>query len=306
MNFKAWLVGVGTAVMIGGTGVAAVAQAQADDITLTDGRVVHGQIVMESKDTVVLQMGASHRSFARNFISKIAYGDGGAPVGGAGPSPAAAEAPEAPAQQDLASGLSAQYQVPLKEVLWVRAQGVSDADLPMVFMVAANAQVAPAKVVALLLAGQTWDAIESHFSIQPSGVYYEDEPWGVDPCYEPALVLAPGWDGYWGDGYWGGGWGGHRWHGGWNGGGWNGWHGGGHWNGGHGTGQWNGRGGPWNGGSRGGQGWRGGRIGTPAPGGGASHWSMGGSARGSGGWGGGGRSVGGGGGGGRSEASHGR
>jgi hypothetical protein len=258
-------------------------------------------------------MGASHRSFARNFISKIAYGDGEAPAGEAGPTqdPGAAPdsaAPAASGQEDLASGLSAQYQVPLKEVLWVRAQGVSDADLPVVFMVAASAQVTPAKVVALLLAGESWEAIESQFSMQPSGIYYQDEPWGLDPCYDPALVWGAGWGGYWGAGYWGGG--------SWHGGGWNGWHGGGHWNGGHGGGwngwhgtghgggQWNGGNGHWNGG------FHGDRIGSPGPASGwrgGSHGSMGGPAHGFGGWGGGGGRAGGGGGGsGRSGGSHGR
>jgi len=201
--------------------------ADADTVTLKDGRVLKGSIVEERSATVVMLVEGSRRSFGRDFIAKIAYGDG--PDAGAGQAsgpPEGAEVPEgaeaadqagAPSTavpavpgEDLLTALSVRYRVPVSDVAWVRAQGIPDADLPLVFMVAATARVVPRRVVKLYLEGLSWDQIEASFQMQPDGVY---EQWddGIDYPYDddPGLDGWDVWGGYGlGLGY-GGGWGGH-------------------------------------------------------------------------------------------------
>jgi hypothetical protein len=170
-------------------------RADADTVTLKDGRVLKGQIMEERSATVLMLVGGTKRSFGRDFIAKIAYGDG-ADAGGdqASAPPEAHDAvdqlggpgttvPAAPGG-DLLTALSVRYRVPVGDVAWVRAQGVPDADLSLVFMVAATAQVVPRRVVKLYLEGLSWDQIEASFQIQPDDVYYQSDD-GVDyPNYE--------------------------------------------------------------------------------------------------------------------------
>jgi hypothetical protein len=199
-----------------------------DTVTLKDGRVVQGQVVEERKDTLVLTVRGVRRSFGRDFIAKVSYGSGPeagvegsvGPDEGAGPGDAegpSGAVPHAPTE-DLATALSVRYRVPLGDVLWVRRQGVSDADLPLVFLVAATAGVTPRRVVKLIREGWSWSDIENYFQMQPDGVYYETGPWGPYPCYGDDVYPWGdyGWDGYGWGGAWGGGygrgrgWGGNR------------------------------------------------------------------------------------------------
>jgi hypothetical protein len=195
-------------------------RADADTVTLKDGRVLKGEIVEEQSSDVVLLMGGARRSFGRDFIAKIAYGDGadagaeqapGPPDGGGavyqagGPSSAIPAMPKA----DLLTALSVRYRVPVGDVAWVRRQGVPDADLSLVFLVAATARVVPRRVVELYLEGWSWDRIEDYFQMQPDDVYYEEDAGVDDPYYYPGLYGWDAWDGYdWGLGY-AGGWGGN-------------------------------------------------------------------------------------------------
>lgn len=202
--------------LAGGPLCAGPAPQEYDRVTLKDGRVVQGQVVEERKDTVVIAVRGLRRSFGRDFIAKISYGSG--PEEGADASTEASEGgeadgpsgavPQAPAE-DLATALSVRYRVPLGDVLWVRRQGVSDADLPLVFLVAATAGVTPRRVVKLIQEGWSWSDIESSFQMQPDAIYYDTGPWGPYPCYGPDLYPW-GYDD--GEGYgWGAhGWGGHR------------------------------------------------------------------------------------------------
>ncbi|HXC63620.1 MAG TPA: hypothetical protein VNZ67_04640, partial [bacterium] len=121
----------------------AMAGTSDDTVTLMDGRVLTGTVVEETKDRLTLQVQGVNRLYDRSLVKSIQYGTG--------PEPAASTAQDnntvptritskaATLDQDLAD----RYQVPLKEVVWVRHQGISDADLPMVFFVASQAQVRP-------------------------------------------------------------------------------------------------------------------------------------------------------------------
>jgi hypothetical protein len=205
-----------------------------DTVTLKDGRILHGQVVEESDDNVVVLVQGVQRTFGRSFIKKIVYGSG--PDEAAAPAPAAVQsaapddgnpyaAPQAAGSEpapkgDMVSDLAQRYRVPVSDVIWVRKQGISDTDLPLVFLVAATAQVMPRAVVKLRLEGWAWDDIETHFGLNSEDIYYDEGPWGPYPYY-----YYPGWWGGWGWGWGGGG----RWRGGWGGGGH---YGGGHWGGG--------------------------------------------------------------------------
>jgi hypothetical protein len=220
-----------------GTLRAASPQPEDDTVTLKDGRVLHGQVVEESNDSVVVLVQGLQRKFGRSFIKKIVYGSGPAeaavpqqaPMAHDGadgaPAPEAGTIPTAPPKGDLVADLSVRYRVPQSDVIWVRQQGVSDTDLPMVFLVAATAHVVPRAVVKLLRAGWSWDDIEDHFGMNAKYISYEPGPWAAYPYYDYPVGL--GWWGGWG---WGGGWG----YGGHGGGGWGGGYGGGY--GGHGGG----------------------------------------------------------------------
>ncbi|HTB22419.1 MAG TPA: hypothetical protein VK914_06910 [bacterium] len=208
------------------------AQSSDDTVTLKDGRILHGQVVEESNDDVVVLVQGVQRKFGRSFIKKIVYGKGpdealASPAPAQSSAPAAdgnpyaapsggGSVPDAP-KGDMVSDLALRYKVPVSDVIWVRKQGISDADLPLVFLVAATAQVMPRAVVKLRLEGWAWDDIETHFGMNSQYIYYDDGPWGPYPYY-----YYPGWWGGWGWG-WGGGWRG----------GWGGHYGGGHWGGGH-------------------------------------------------------------------------
>jgi hypothetical protein len=194
-----------------------------DTVILRDGRVLHGQVVEENKDTVVVMVGGLQRKFDRGFIKKIAYGSGPAEAGVAPggqyaaasdgdstPPPPAGTVPPEPAQGDLAQAIAARYSVPVGDVIWVRKQGIPDSDLSMVFMVAAAAQVVPRVVVRLRLRGKSWGDIENHFGLNSNYIYDEPGLWGDYPYI---YYDYPGFVGPW----WGWGWG-AGWHGGWRGG----------------------------------------------------------------------------------------
>jgi hypothetical protein len=185
--------------------VAAFADGGAQDtVTLKDGRVLSGWVVEESKDRVTLEVQGVKRLYDRALIRSIQYGQG--PAGAQPPAPVQVSSQAATLDQDLAD----RYQVPLKEVAWVRHQGISDADLPMVFFVAAQAAVRPVEVVDLRLQGLSWPEIEDHFGLDSRRVRYVVSPWVPYPYYYDGPYVGWGWG--WG---WGGGWGG-GWHHGWH------------------------------------------------------------------------------------------
>ena len=191
---------------------AAFADGSDDTVTLKDGRVLSGLVVEESKDRLTIQVKGVKRIYDRGLIQNIQYGSGPAapaaepaPDGDSAAVPAKVGSKAATLDQDLAD----RYQVPLKEVAWVRHQGISDADLPMVFFVAAQAAVRPVEVVDLRLQGLDWREIEDHFGLDYRRVHYVASPWVPYPYYGP--YGSWGWGGGWGWG-WGGGWGHHGWH----------------------------------------------------------------------------------------------
>jgi hypothetical protein len=158
-----------------------------DRLTLKDGRVIAGTIVQEDVKAVTLRSGSMEREYRRDFIRSIAYGETPPPatVPGLAPTPAARAS-------SLDADLCQRYNVPLSEVQWVRRQGMADADLPLVFFVAATAQVVPGPVVALRKQGLSWEEIERHYGMEPKHVHFVVGPWVPYPVVE-ASILWPFW-----------------------------------------------------------------------------------------------------------------
>jgi hypothetical protein len=159
----------------------------ADRLILKDGRVLKGVIVAEDEKAVTLQTGGVEREYRRDFIRSIDYAPSSAP----GTVPALAPTPAAQASS-LDLDLCQRYNVPLSEVQWVRRQGMADADLPLVFFIAASAQVLPGPVVALRKQGLSWEEIERHYGLEPRRVHFVPGPWVPYPVIE-ASILWPFW-----------------------------------------------------------------------------------------------------------------
>jgi hypothetical protein len=158
---------------------------QQDVIELKDGRTVKGEIVDESANDVTLMFNGARRVYSRNFIAKIDYAAEGS-------------APQASQAQDngdgesdsgsLDSELAARYRVPQKEVVWVRRQGITDDDLPVVFDIAAQAQVLPSAVVKLRLQKMSWNEIRAHFGLPQTGIDTGQDP---PPAHVHVEVSGP-------------------------------------------------------------------------------------------------------------------
>ena len=97
--------------------------------------------------------------------------------------------------QDLYQDLSQRYQVPVSEVLWVHRQGIVDADLPLVFFIAAKAEVTPGPVVRLHNSGLSWEEVERHYNIEPKSIHFVAGPFVPIPSPElvEASILWPLW-----------------------------------------------------------------------------------------------------------------
>lgn len=80
---------------------------------------------------------------------------------------AADDAPVPQAGDALTADLAARFRVPEHSVIWVRDQGISDRDLPVVLEVASEAQVPLRAVVGLRLQGWSWRDIRAHFGLVP-------------------------------------------------------------------------------------------------------------------------------------------
>ncbi len=272
-----------------------------DVIHLKDGRTVTGQVVEEHAHSIVMVVGGVRRTYDRSLITDIHYGAGEAPQvpegiyapappyaqPPAGSGPGYVPGPPGPppgSDAELMGEIAQKYNVPVQDVQWVRSQGVDDADLPLVFLIAATAQVTPRQVLELRSQGYNWDQIEQYFGMQSSDIYYEPGQVVAYPVYLPTVDWNWGWDGCWGCG-----WGGY--YGGWYGPGW-GW--GGYYGDGDGDGDWGGYGGygyGYNGWAQrnwaGTGGWNhnGWARGVPRAGGGWNHSGWGGGAAHTGGWG---------------------
>jgi hypothetical protein len=70
------------------------------------------------------------------------------------------------------------YRVPEKDVIVVREKKIPDEELPVVFYLADRANVKPAAIVDLRLAGKSWMEVTTHFKLAPD-IYYvalKDQP----------------------------------------------------------------------------------------------------------------------------------
>jgi hypothetical protein len=70
----------------------------------------------------------------------------------------------------------------------VHRQGIVDADLPLVFFIAAKAEVPPGPVVRLRNSGLSWEEVEQHYNIEPRSVHFVPGPFV--PIPSPELVRA--------------------------------------------------------------------------------------------------------------------
>ena len=74
------------------------------------------------------------------------------------------------------------YHVPEREVVVVRERHISDDDLPVVFFIAREAHVPPARVIALRQQGRSWWNISVGFGLRPD-VYYVPVAYAPGPPY---------------------------------------------------------------------------------------------------------------------------
>ena len=170
------------------------ADASLDQLTLKDGRVIQGQIVSESDSGVDILVSGTKQSFARSNIASVAYAGADGTAAGAGtPDAGSVAAPAttvpsggAPMDSEDAQ-LAARYQVPEKDVQWVRAQGIPGDEVENVFAVAADAQVTLRAVVDLRLKGWSWGAIREHYGLAESPAAYA-EP-GPPPPPRPRVIV---------------------------------------------------------------------------------------------------------------------
>ena len=169
-----------------------------DLVTLKNGQQVQGLVVDETQSQISVQTQDGVKLYSRAKVQKIQINadnsPSSAPAAGAAddaePSqaaPAIAPTPSAKAQ-DLYQDLSQRYQVPVSEVLWVHRQGIVDADLPLVFYIAAKAEVTPGPVVRLRNSGLSWEEVERHYNIEPKSVVFVAGPFV--PIPSPRLVEA--------------------------------------------------------------------------------------------------------------------
>jgi hypothetical protein len=63
------------------------------------------------------------------------------------------------------------YRVPEKEVVVVRKRGIPDEELPVVFLLATRARVAPGAIIDLRLGGMSWMDITLRYGLSPA-IYY--------------------------------------------------------------------------------------------------------------------------------------
>lgn len=152
---------VGTMGLVLGSLGGLAADQPLDALTLKDGRVLQGQIVGETDAKVELVVDGTTRTFSRDFIASIRYGGADEGVESAGQPIWHGVHGDA-----LSADLAERYRVPESSVLWARQQGISDADLPEVFQVAAEAQVPISAVVDLRLRGMPWRDIRGRFGLE--------------------------------------------------------------------------------------------------------------------------------------------
>ena len=182
-----------------------VALAAQDLVTLKNGQQIQGLAVDETQTQIAVQTRAGVQRINRAKVQKIQINADNSPssapaAAGSGddePSqsaPALAPTPSAKAQ-DLYQDLSQRYQVPVSEVLWVHRQGIVDADLPLVFFIAAKAEVPPGPVVRLHNSGLSWEEVERHYNIEPKSVRFVPGPFVPIPSPElvEASILWPLW-----------------------------------------------------------------------------------------------------------------
>jgi len=204
MNIKGAIFGVLSLAFLGGAGELL----RADTLTLKDGRFIQGRVLEEDSSKIVISVAGSKRTFERALVKKINYaypaesGEGPTALEAASP---AATVPQPAAKGNLVDELAQRYGVGVRDVLWVRSQGISDKDLALVFLIASEAQITPRKVVALHQKGLSWTEIENRYEMRPEYIRTEAGPWEGYPYYYAPVVVGPGWGPGWGWG-WGGGW----------------------------------------------------------------------------------------------------
>jgi hypothetical protein len=181
------------------------ALAAQDLVTLKNGQQIQGLVVDETQSQVSVQTQSGVQQISRARIQKIQINADNSPssapaaVGGGDDEPSQAApslAPTPSAQaQDLYQDLAQRYQVPVSEVLWVHRQGIVDADLPLVFFIAAKAEVTPGPVVRLHNSGLSWEEVERHYNIEPKSVRFVPGPFVPIPSPElvEASILWPLW-----------------------------------------------------------------------------------------------------------------
>ncbi|MDH4157019.1 MAG: hypothetical protein OEW00_07070 [candidate division Zixibacteria bacterium] len=78
-----------------------------------------------------------------------------------------------------------QYRVPQKDIIVVKKQQIPDEELPVIFFLAARAQVSSGKIIELRLKGMSWMEITAYFG-WGAGIYYVPVKGDPGPPYGKA------------------------------------------------------------------------------------------------------------------------
>jgi hypothetical protein len=182
-----------------------------DTVRLKDGSTIHGQVIEENRQEIVILRKGLKRHIGRDLVDSILFDSGPeseAPDARSAPPPSL-PAPLPPPPPELApyipqesgddsalyAGLAQHYGVPVSEVAAIHQAGIPVSEVPVVLLVAAHAHVAPDEVVGLRRSGMTWMDVTLHYNLSP-GVFYVPIEREAAPAFDAVFLefsLWPRW-----------------------------------------------------------------------------------------------------------------
>jgi hypothetical protein len=182
-----------------------------DTVRLKDGSVLHGQVVEENKNELVLLHKGLRRKISRDLVDSVLFDTGAEPEAAPGPSSNPGQAPlQAPAtlpppeaasyiptddaaqNAQLFAGLAQQYGVPASEVAAIHQDGIPVSEVSVVLFIAARAHVVPDEVVGLRRSGMTWLDITLHYNLSP-GIFYVPIEREAAPAFDSVFLEFSVW-----------------------------------------------------------------------------------------------------------------
>jgi hypothetical protein len=168
-----------------------------DTVILDDGNRIHGIVVEDTSDHLLLRDNGVDRRLSRQRVLKVIYDDAEAPLresATASPVPAAPvylQPTGDPALTDYCNGLSEFYGFPVYQVVAVQ-QRVPMEEVPVVLHLAVQAHVAPNVVLGLRLGGLSWGGVALKLGVGNDAFFVEGGDVLVGSPFEHLYI------GFWG------------------------------------------------------------------------------------------------------------